>query len=56
LKEKPMLSRYKRLLAVPVFAALYFMHPVLGWSAVGAGFVAVFFVRRAREGMTPTMS
>ena len=51
-----MFSRYKRLLAVPVFAALYVMHPVLGWSAVAAGFVAVFFVRRAREGMTPTMS
>jgi hypothetical protein len=38
----------KRLLLVPILAVLYVVHPVLGFVGLASGFVALFFVRRAR--------
>ena len=49
-----MTVRRKRLLVLPLLIALYLVHPMLGIAAVVCGYVSVFFVRRAREGMAPT--
>jgi len=44
--------RSKRLLVLPLLIALYFVSPMLGIAGVACGYVSVFFVRRARQGMT----
>ncbi len=49
-----MTLRRKRLVALPALIVLYMLHPILGLAGVVSGFVGLFFVRRALEGMTST--
>ena len=49
-----MTFRRKRLLVVPALLALYLVNPLLAVAGVACGILGVFFVRRAREGMTST--
>jgi hypothetical protein len=46
-----MTSRIKRLLVLPVVAALYFVHPALGFFGLAGGFVGVLYMQRVHDGM-----
>jgi hypothetical protein len=52
--SRSMTFRRKRLLVVPALLALYLVNPLLAVAGVACGILGVFFVRRAREGMTST--
>lgn len=46
----------KRLLVLPVVAALYFVHPALGFLGLASGLVGVLYTRRTHDEIASSMA
>jgi len=46
----------KSLLVLPLVAALYFVHPALGFLGLAIGLVGVLYTRRTQDEFAPPMA
>jgi hypothetical protein len=51
-----MTSNIKRLLVLPLVAALYFVHPALGFLGLAIGLVGLLYTRRTHDEFESSMA